>query len=135
MIMTQWEHEQSEKIIHSTSVAAAGVGAIPFPGADAAPLAAIQCGQIIALGKVFDIRITDTIAASMVFNSMAQMGGKVIAGGLLKLIPGVGSVVNAGVAFSITEAIGWEAAEQFARQKRKDEAEQCARQNMQSESL
>ncbi len=125
MIMTQWEREQSEKLIHSAAVIAAGVGAIPIPGADAAPLAAIQSGLFIALGKVFNIRITDTIAASMAFNAMAQMGGKVIAGGLLKLIPGVGSVVNAGVAFSLTEAIGWEAAEQFAKQKRKDEAEQC----------
>lgn len=113
--MTNEQHDKCQLIIHSAAVSAGAAGALPIPGSDAIPIAAIQTAMIIGLGSVFDKRITESIAVSMAGRLMAESAGKVVAGGLIKLIPGVGSVVNASVAFTITEAMGWEVAEDFAR--------------------
>lgn len=51
-------------VIHSATASAAA-GAIPIPMSDAIPITAAQIGMIIALGKEFDITLSDAAAKSI----------------------------------------------------------------------
>ena len=111
--MNQEQKESCQKIIHSAATAAGGIGLSPIPGSDIAPLIAIQTTMIIALGRVFNVKIDKSYAASLAKTAIVGQIGKLVASQLLKLIPGLGSVANAGVAFSLTEVLGWDVAEEF----------------------
>lgn len=118
--MTNKQYEDCQLIIHSASVASGAAGALPIPGSDSVAICAAQTAMIIALGKVFDIRMTESAAEAMVITRLTEFAGKLMAGGFIKMIPGVGTFiggcVNATVAVSITEMVGWEVAEDFDRQ-------------------
>ena len=118
--MTNDQKTKCHTIIHTFASACAGIGAAPIPGSDIAPLIATQTAMIIALGKVFDINLNSSYAESMAKTAIAGNIGKIIASELTKLIPGVGSATNAIVAFSITELIGWDAADEFLRQSQSE---------------
>lgn len=106
--------------IHTASVAAAGVSASPIPFSDSALLIPIQTTMIAAIYKVYDEEITDGIIAGALKATATSAIGKGVVGNLFKLIPGIGSivggVVNAGVAVSLTEAIGFGVANGFENQ-------------------
>ena len=51
----------------------------------------------------------------MAITLLTQHAGKLVAGGLIKLIPGIGSAINASVAFTITEMVGWKVASDFSK--------------------
>lgn len=111
--MTESQNTKCHAIIHTASASAAAVGALPIPGSDCVPLVAIQTTMIIALGEVFNIKFTKSYAESLAKTALAEQAGKYIAGQLLKLIPFAGSATNAAIAAAITEAIGWEIADDF----------------------
>jgi uncharacterized protein (DUF697 family) len=108
---------------HSAAAAAAAVGGglAQIPGSDNVPLVAIQITMAVALGRIFDIEITDTAGRGMVMTALASMTGPVIARVVSQLlagwIPGVGNAVNATTAASITEAVGWILANEFDKQQ------------------
>lgn len=118
--MKKNDYEKCQAIIHSAAVASAASGALPIPGSDAVAIVAIQATMIISLGRVFDVRMTESSAKALALTMITQHMGKMVAGGLVKLIPGIGSAINASVAFSITEMIGWEVAEDFSKQTEDD---------------
>ncbi|MCM1237212.1 MAG: DUF697 domain-containing protein, partial [Ruminococcus flavefaciens] len=105
--------------IHSATTAAAAAGAIPIPMSDAIPITAAQIGMIVALGKVFDITLSQAAAKSIASVTVTQQVGRTVAAGLLKAIPGVGTVVGgvigASTAAALTEALGWLVADDFYR--------------------
>ena len=105
-------------IIHTFSASAAGVGAglAQIPGSDSVPIGAIQTAMTVALGKVFGLRLTDTMAEGALVSASAGIGGRLVSQVLLGWIPVAGNIINAGTAFSITEALGWALAEDFARE-------------------
>lgn len=116
--MTNKQHEDCQVIIHTAAAASAIAGALPTPGADSVAIVTAQTTMIIALGKVFDVRMTESAAKAMALTMITKHTGKLMAGGLIKLIPGAGTLfggfVNASVAASITEALGWDVAEDFS---------------------
>ena len=105
--------EKCHYIIHTAAVAAGGVGLAPIPGADIGPITAIQGGMIIGLARVFSISITKEWAEQTAKTAITGQIGKYLAGQILKLIPGIGSVSNATIAVALTETLGWEIAEEF----------------------
>lgn len=110
--------EQKEKchyIIHSAAAAAAGIGAIPIPGADILPISGVQVTMIIALARVFGISITENIAQEMAKTFLVGQAGKALVASFSKLIPIIGSGINATVAAGLTETLGWETAESFSK--------------------
>ncbi len=115
--MTSDEKDNCQIIIHGAAVAAAGVGFVPVPGGDIGPLCAIQGGMVIALARVFGISITKDGAIKMAESFMLGAMGKFIASELVKLIPVLGSLISGTVAASLTEAFGWETAEEFDKQR------------------
>lgn len=85
---------------------AGGVGASPIPLADAALLVPAQAAMMAKIASIYGI--PKAKAAKLVGSTtvLAAAGGKVAAANLLKLVPGVGLVISAGVAATITGVLG-----------------------------
>ncbi len=95
---------RAKKIIHSASLAAALAGATPLPGSDAPILVGIQAGMIGSLAIIYGIGKEAAVTA--LGPAIAQVVGVAAASGLVKLIPGVGSGIQAVVAGGLTEGLG-----------------------------
>jgi len=105
--------------IHSATTAAAAAGAIPIPMSDAVPITAAQIGMIVALGKIFDITLSQAAAKSIASVTITQQAGRAVASGILKAIPWIGTIVGgivgATTAAGLTETLGWIVADDFYR--------------------
>ena len=95
-------------IIHSATGASAVAGLIPIPMSDAIPITAAQIGMIIKIGDLFDISLSE-------------------AAGLLKMIPGVGTliggIISGSTAAALTEFLGWVVADDFFRMSQGEDPE------------
>lgn len=124
--MTSDQKKKCHAAIHTASTAAAGIGAglAQLPGADSAALVPVQITMILALGKVFNIPLTDSMAKTVLSETVATMGGKIAAKAATNLlvgwIPGVGNAVNASVAAGITESLGWMIAKDFDNEAKRN---------------
>lgn len=114
IIMDEKTKERCNYIIHTFSTMAGSVGAAPLPGSDAMPLMAIQIGMIMALSQTLKIPMEKATAKGIAKNAVAQSAGKLFVGQLSKIIPGVGSAINAVVAFGLTEILGWDFVNEYA---------------------
>ena len=114
--MTESQKTKCQYIIHSAATAAGAIGISPIPGSDIVPITAVQASMLIGLAKVFGISLTEAAAQQTAKAFVVGNLGKMIASSLSKLIPGLGSAVCATVAVALTEALGWETAEEFAKQ-------------------
>ena len=70
----------------------------------------------IALGKVFSIELSESTATATLASAAAATMGRTASQVLIGWIPGVGNVINACTAATITETIGWLLAEDFAKE-------------------
>ena len=113
--------------IHTASIAAGGSAAIPVPIADTIPITAAQVGMVVALGKVFDVTISDTVAKAVIGCGLAQSVGRSLSSSVLKAIPVVNifiaPVVCTITAAGLTEALGWVIADDFYRMSIGEEPE------------
>ena len=113
--------------IHSATAASAAAGAIPIPMSDAIPITAAQIGMIIALGKIFNITLSQSAAKSIAGVTLTQQAGRAVASNLIKMIPGagtiVGGVIGASTAAALTEALGWIVADDFYRMSKNEDPE------------
>ncbi|WRC77854.1 50S ribosome-binding GTPase [Helicobacter pylori] len=103
--------DESKTIIHVASGTAGVAGIIPIPFSDALAIAPIQAGMIYKMNDAFGVKMEDSVAASLItgllgVTAVAQVG-RTLANGLLKFIPGVGSVAGGATAAVITEGIGF----------------------------
>lgn len=100
----------AEAAIKKAAAAAAAAGFTPIPFADAAVLVPIQIGMMARIANIYDISMDRATVASLAATTAATQAGRFTATGLLKLIPGVGTVVGGaitgGVAGAITFAVG-----------------------------
>lgn len=111
-IKAVYDKANKAKAIIATGVtAAAGVGAVPIPMSDAALLMPIQVTMIVSLAALYGLREEAIKQSAWPF--VAKLVGVMTATSLLKLIPFLGSFVNAGVAASITGAMGWYVKQNF----------------------
>lgn len=91
---------------------AGGVGATPIPLADALVLVPAQAALMAKISAVYGIPKEKAAVLAASAPALAAAGGKLAVGSLFKLVPGVGSVISAGVAATITGVLGesWRAA-------------------------
>ena len=100
-------HDKSGKakaIVTTAVTAAAAAGAIPIPLSDAAVLIPIQITMIASLAGLYGLKQEAVKQSALPF--VAKLVGIFAASSILKLIPGLGSVVNATVAGTLTAAMG-----------------------------
>ena len=101
-----WKREMARPIIAAASAAAGAAAAVPVPVADAAVLAPIQLGMMGRIAAIYDLDIKVMLSAGAIAQLGIQITGQALARSFLKLIPGAGSVISAGVALSLTAATG-----------------------------
>lgn len=107
-------NEKDEAAATRTKWYAAGAGGgclCPIPGSDAVWLTALQVKMASDIYNIYGLdNSISRLMQSVISGRVVSMIGKMLAGNLLKLIPGLGSMVgaaiNAGVAGSITLAMG-----------------------------
>jgi uncharacterized protein (DUF697 family)/GTP-binding protein EngB required for normal cell division len=100
---------QARAVVGASSVAAAGIGAVPIPVPDAAVLMPVQLGMLASINAIFGIDMGSDRTVNLIRGLVGQGGvtvvGRQIAANLLKVIPGV-SIINASVAAALTAALG-----------------------------
>lgn len=97
---------QAHRVAALASVSAAGVAATPIPLADAPLLIGLQGAMMSKIAKLYQVELTTSNLAAGVAGIAATQAGRTLASSLLKAFPGVGNAINAGVAASITLALG-----------------------------
>lgn len=112
--MTDRRKKNCETLIHTAATVAAAAGGVTIlPGSDAVVIMPVQVGMILALAREFDVKITASVAKSAAYAAFGQIVGKGAARLLSTAVPGAGNVIRAGIAFSITEALGWAVVERL----------------------
>lgn len=113
--MPEDQKKKCHTIIHAAAVSAggAGTGLAQIPLADSTIITPIQIGMIVALGKVFDQKITEAAAKAIISGMAASFAGRAASQLLIGWIPVLGNTVNTATAAGLTELVGWTAAEQF----------------------
>lgn len=107
------KEQASKEVLAATSLAAAAAAA-PVPFSDAFTLVPIQVGMIAKISYTFGMDVSKAALTTMVTSLIGAGGavfvGRAIVSGLLKMIPGVGSVVggtiSATTAGAITKVLG-----------------------------
>lgn len=112
--------------IHTASSAAAAAGAIPIPVSDTIPITAAQISMIVALGKVFDVSVSESAAKATASIVVVQQAGRAIFTNALKAIPGagttIGCLIGGATAATLTEGLGWLVADDFYRMSQGQES-------------
>ena len=94
----------AKAIIATAATAAAGAGAVPIPLSDAAVIVPIQVTMIATLAGLYGLKEEAIKQSALPF--VARLAGVFLATSLLKLIPGLGSAINATIAATLTGAMG-----------------------------
>lgn len=105
---------KAHAIVASAMITAAGEGAIPIPFADCAVLIPTQIAMITSITMVFGLEVNQSIITAFLSSTIGAGGatllGKTIVQNLVKLIPGIGTVIggaiSAGTAGVLTAALG-----------------------------
>jgi len=105
---------QSHVIVAGAAASAAGIAAIPIPFSDAVAIVPIQVAMLAGISATFGLPIDEsfltTIVGSVVAGAGGTFAGRAIVSGLLKFIPGIGSVIGgvlaATTAAALTTAFG-----------------------------
>jgi uncharacterized protein (DUF697 family)/GTP-binding protein EngB required for normal cell division len=108
-VVIRLKANQARTVVGASSVAAAGIGAVPIPVPDAAVLMPVQLGMLASINAIFGMDMGSDRAVNLIRGLVGQGGvtvvGRQIAANLLKVIPGV-SIINASVAAALTAALG-----------------------------
>jgi uncharacterized protein (DUF697 family)/GTP-binding protein EngB required for normal cell division len=92
-------------IIKGAAAAAVAAAAVPLPGADAPVLVSIQLGMLSKIFATWDIASIEQTAKSLVVEIISVNAGRLLSGNLLKLVPGAGQLIAAGINASVASAI------------------------------
>lgn len=101
-----WKREMVRPVIAGAAGLAAAAAATPIPVADAVALASIQLGMMGRIAVIYDLELKTMMSAGALAQLGVQFTGQALARSFIKLIPGAGNVVNAGVAGALTAATG-----------------------------
>lgn len=101
--------ERSHLAVGTAALAAASVGAVPIPFSDAIGIVPIQVTMILTISGIFGLKLTQDFVTAIVGSAVTAIGGTVAGraavGALLKLIPGVGSVVGGAISAATAAAL------------------------------
>ena len=104
------KNTEAQKVIGAAVASAGAAAAIPVPFSDATLLVPIQLGMMAKIAHLYKIKFDRAALMAIVSTTAATQVGRATFTGLLKLVPGAGTVVGgaigAGVAGSFTYAMG-----------------------------
>lgn len=103
--------KKCHKTIHAASLTVAIIGCSPIPFSDAFLLVPVQLTMMARLHKVFGQSWSESLGKSLSKELVIVSLGRSAVGNILKFVPAVGTVagaaINATVASTITESLGW----------------------------
>lgn len=108
------KQKKAQAAVAAGAVAAAAAGAVPIPFSDAAILVPTEVTMLASITAIFGFDISKavvtTLISSIIGTSGATFAGKALVSNVLKLIPGVGSLVGGAIsgaaASMLTTALG-----------------------------
>jgi uncharacterized protein (DUF697 family)/GTPase Era involved in 16S rRNA processing len=116
----KFQKKVATNIINLCSVASSAVGATPIPGDDLPVITTIQIVMIAAIayvsGRELSFQTVTEFSCALGINVGTAFALREVARGLVKFIPGFGSVVSASVASAGTQALGQAAVAYFIGQ-------------------
>jgi uncharacterized protein (DUF697 family)/GTP-binding protein EngB required for normal cell division len=102
--------QEANKYIAGAAASAAAAAATPIPFSDAALLVPIQLGMMARIAQIYKIKFERAALMAIATTTAATQIGRATFTGLLKMIPGAGTVIGgaigAGVASTFTYAMG-----------------------------
>ena len=105
------KRKKCHKTVHAASLTAAIIGFSPIPFSDAFLLVPVQLTMMARLHKIFGQSWSESLGKSLSRELIVVGLGRGAVGNILKLVPAVGTVagaaINATVASTITESLGW----------------------------
>lgn len=108
-VSLELKRSRAETVVVTTAAAGFAEGFIPLPFADAAALVPTQVGMLAAITAIYGLETDKAAAATMLsalFGTMgATISGRALAAGLIKIIPGAGSVVGGTISGSTAAAL------------------------------
>ena len=108
-IKIQLKVDRSRAVVLAAAGSAATVGAVPIPFSDAIGIIPVQIGMLASITAIFGIDVSTGFLTTLVggtFTSISgSMGGRALVGGLLKLIPGAGSLVGGAISATVAGAL------------------------------
>lgn len=105
-LILPWKREMARKAIATGTAAATGAATVPIPVADATTLAPIQLAMMGRIAAIYEMELKTMLPASTLAQLATQISGQALARSFIKLIPGVGTAINAVVAAGLTGATG-----------------------------
>jgi uncharacterized protein (DUF697 family)/GTP-binding protein EngB required for normal cell division len=114
IISMNLKRRSANRVVQLAASAAATAAAAPIPVADAVAIIPIQLSMLVGITACFGLDITRATLATLLGGILGAAGativGRMAAGQLLKLLPGLGSIagglVNATVAAALTTTVG-----------------------------
>ena len=101
---------EAQRVIAAAASSAAASAAVPVPFSDAVMLVPIQLGMMAKIAQLYKIKFDRAALLAIASTTAATQAGRATATGLLKLIPGAGTIagglIGAGVASTYTYAMG-----------------------------
>lgn len=115
--MTEQERNKCHIIIHSASAASGAGNVVPLPGLGAAADMTAMTMMAVSLASVFGRDLTAAVARGAAYAALKKVilkqPMKYLAKECVKLIPFLGQAISATVSVALTEAAGWQLAEEF----------------------
>ncbi|MBR2979890.1 MAG: 50S ribosome-binding GTPase [Myxococcaceae bacterium] len=93
-------------LVYAQAATCAGVALSPLPVADMAVISPLQIGMVASVGYLHGVAVSRERVLELIGVLGAGYGLREAARQLVKLVPGVGSIVSAAVAFAGTVALG-----------------------------
>lgn len=108
------KQEAARTVVTRAALAASGAATVPIPLSDALLISGVQVAMLSSISKVWGLNLERGFFITLLSSLLGAMGatlvGRTVAGGLVKLIPGLGSLigatVNATTAATLTKALG-----------------------------
>ena len=113
-VSIEQKRKRAHGLVMAAATTAAAIGATPLPFADAALLVPTQVAMLAGVSGVFGLPLTEAFLSTLVSASLTGLGatftGQSVVSGLLKLVPGagtlVGGLISASVAATLTTLFG-----------------------------
>ncbi len=98
---------EADRAIGVATAAAAAAGATPIPFSDAAVLVPVQLTMMATISHTYDINLDKATTAALAATAAATAAGRSLMTGLIKMVPGFGSIVGGAIAASVASALTW----------------------------
>ncbi|GAB3239274.1 GTPase family protein [Kineosporia babensis] len=101
------KRESANKAIRTAVGAAAAAGATPIPFSDAAVLVPIQLTMMASIAHIYGVGVDRATAAALAATAAATAGGRSLVTGLIKSVPGAGTLIGGGIAAAVASSVTW----------------------------